>query len=307
MIYSSPLPVFPGIAGSYISSARPLQRRASFPLTPSGRSTYPRRLNRMRRMAGERIYLYDTTLRDGAQTQGVDFGVPGKLAIARELDQLGVDYIEGGWPGANPTDDALFAKPPKLTRARLTAFGMTRRSGRSAGNDPGLAAVLASGAPVATLVGKCWDFHATVALGVSLDENVLMIRESVAHAASRLAEVMFDAEHFFDGWKANEAFARDCVKAALAGGARWIVLCDTNGGTLPHEIERIVGEVAAIVPPQQLGIHCHDDTGNAVANSLAAVRAGARQVQGTINGLGERCGNADLISIIPNLMLKMGF
>ncbi len=258
-------------------------------------------------MSGERIFLYDTTLRDGAQTQGVDFGVPDKVAIARELDLLGIDYIEGGWPGANPTDDAFFAKRPALARARLAACGMTRRSGRSAANEPGLAAVLASGAAVATLVGKTWDFHAEVALGVSLAENVAMIGESIAHAATRLDEVMFDAEHFFDGFAANPGFARDCLQAALDGGARWIVLCDTNGGTLPHDIERIVGEAARIVPPERLGIHCHDDTGNAVANSLAAVRAGARQVQGTLNGLGERCGNANLVTLIPNLVLKLGY
>ena len=191
-------------------------------------------------MAGERIYLYDTTLRDGAQTQGVDFGVPDKLAIARELDQLGIDYIEGGWPGANPTDDAFFAKPPKLSHARLCAFGMTRRSGRSAGNDPGLAAVLGAGTKVATLVGKAWDFHAKVALGIGLEENVTMIAESITQAKSKLDEVIFDAEHFFDGYKANPKFALDCISAAFKGGARWIVLCDTNGGTLPDEIERIV-------------------------------------------------------------------
>ena len=260
-----------------------------------------------RAMTTERIYLYDTTLRDGAQTQGVDFGVPDKIAIARELDQLGIDYIEGGWPGANPTDDAFFAKLPRLGRARLAAFGMTRRSGRSAANDPGLAATLGSGARVATLVGKSWDFHVEVALGVTPAENVAMIAESIAHATGRLDEVLFDAEHFFDGYKANPAFALDCVKAAADAGARWIVLCDTNGGTLPHEIERIVAEVARAVPPERLGIHCHNDTGNAVAGSLAAVRAGARQVQGTLNGLGERCGNANLVTLIPTLALKLGY
>ncbi len=258
-------------------------------------------------MSGERIYLYDTTLRDGAQTQGVDFGVPDKIAIARELDQLGIDYVEGGWPGANPTDDAFFAKPPPLSRARLTAFGMTRRAGRSAANDPGLAAVLGSGARVATLVGKTWDFHAEIALGVTPAENVAMIGDSIAHAATRLDEVLFDAEHFFDGFKANPGFALDCLKAALTGGARWIVLCDTNGGTLPHEIERIVAEAARMIPPERLGIHCHNDTGNAVAGSLAAVRAGVRQIQGTLNGLGERCGNANLVTLIPTLTLKMGY
>ncbi|MBV9522211.1 MAG: citramalate synthase [Alphaproteobacteria bacterium] len=258
-------------------------------------------------MAGERIYLYDTTLRDGGQTQGVEFGPADKAAIARELDALGIDYIEGGWPGANPTDDALFKNPPPLTHARLAAFGMTRRAGRSASNDPGLAATLGSGARLACLVGKSWDFHVTTALGVSLDENLAMIAESVALAARRLDEVIFDAEHFFDGYKADAGFALRCLDAARAAGARWIVLCDTNGGTLPHEIEAIVGAVARTIPGEQLGIHCHNDTGNAVANSLAAVRAGARQVQGTLNGLGERCGNADLVALIPSLMLKMGF
>ncbi|HEX4192636.1 MAG TPA: citramalate synthase [Stellaceae bacterium] len=258
-------------------------------------------------MSGERIYLYDTTLRDGAQTQGVDFGVPDKLAIARELDLLGIDYVEGGWPGANPTDDAFFAKLPKLSHAKMTAFGMTRRSGRSAGNDPGLAVILGSNARVACLVGKTWDFHAKVALGVSLDENVAMITDSVKYAAEKLDEVVFDAEHFFDGYKANPSFALECIKAAHKAGARWIVLCDTNGGSLPDEVERIVGEVVKHIPGDHLGIHTHNDTENAVANSLAAVRAGVRQIQGTLNGLGERCGNANLIAIIPTLMLKMGF
>src|SRR4051794_36083716 len=181
-------------------------------------------------MAGERIYLYDTTLRDGAQTQGVDFGPPDKAAIARELDRLGIDYIEGGWPGANPTDDAFFKAPPKLGHARLTAFGMTRRSGRSAANDPGLAATLGSGVRAACLVGKTWDFHVEVALGIGLDENLTMIGDSVALVASRLDEVLFDAEHFFDGFKANPDYALRCIEAAHRAGARWIVLCDTNGG-----------------------------------------------------------------------------
>jgi 2-isopropylmalate synthase len=258
-------------------------------------------------MTGERIYLYDTTLRDGAQTQGVDFGVPDKLAIARELDLLGIDYVEGGWPGANPTDDAFFAKLPKLTHARVTAFGMTRRSGRSAGNDPGLAALLSSNARVACIVGKTWDFHVKIALGVSPEENLAMIADSVRLAAERLDEAIFDAEHFFDGYKANPAYALQCIKTASAAGARWIVLCDTNGGTLPNEIETIVGEIIKTVPGDRLGIHAHNDTENAVANTLAAVRAGVRQVQGTLNGLGERCGNANLIALIPTLMIKMGY
>jgi 2-isopropylmalate synthase len=258
-------------------------------------------------MSKERVYIYDSTLRDGAQTQGVDFSAADKAAIALELDRIGIDYVEGGWPGANPTDDAFFADKPTLKRARLTAFGMTRRSGRSAENDPGLQAILGGGTSVICLVGKTWDFHVELALGVSLDENIDMIRDSIALAADRADEAVFDAEHFFDGYKANPDFAMRCVKTAHEAGARWIVLCDTNGGTLPEEIERIVGEVSAHVPGDHLGIHCHDDTENAVANSLAAVRAGARQVQGTLNGLGERCGNANLISIIPSLMLKMGY
>ncbi len=258
-------------------------------------------------MSSDRLYLYDTTLRDGAQTQGVDFSAEDKRAVAEALDRLGVDYIEGGWPGANPTDDRFFAEKPTFKSARLAAFGMTRRSGRSAANDPGLAATLGAGAPVATLVGKTWDFHVGVALGVSLDENLKMIAESVAHAATRAAEVVFDAEHFFDGWKANRDYALSCLEAAHKAGARWLVLCDTNGGTLPDEIESIVRDAATRVPASHLGIHCHDDTGNAVANSLAAVRAGARMIQGTLNGLGERCGNANLVTLIPTLILKMGF
>ncbi|MGB1548272.1 MAG: citramalate synthase, partial [Alphaproteobacteria bacterium] len=225
----------------------------------------------------------------------------------RELDQLGIDYVEGGWPGANPTDDAFFADLPKLRHARLTAFGMTRRPGRSVGNDPGLAALLSCGAKTICMVGKSWDFHVKVALGASNEENLKMIRESVSHASKKVEEVLFDAEHFFDGFKANPEFALSCVRAAYEAGARWVVLCDTNGGTLPDEVEEIVSKVAQEMPGDRLGIHCHNDTENAVANSLAAVRAGARQVQGTMNGLGERCGNANLVSILPTLMLKMGY
>ncbi|MDH3235895.1 MAG: citramalate synthase, partial [Alphaproteobacteria bacterium] len=255
----------------------------------------------------ERVYLYDSTLRDGAQTQGVDFSATDKAAIAIELDRLGIDYIEGGWPGANPTDDAFFANPPKLERTRLTAFGMTRREGRSAENDPGLAAILGTSAKVVCMVGKTWDFHVDAALQIEHDENLRMIGDSVAHAVKVVEEVMFDAEHFFDGWKANRDYAMACIQAAYDNGARWIVLCDTNGGTLPHEIEVIVSEVAETIPGSHLAIHCHNDTENAVAGSLAAVRAGARQVQGTVNGLGERCGNANLVAILPTLMLKMGY
>jgi len=256
-----------------------------------------------------RVYLYDTTLRDGAQTQGVDFSAADKARIARELDALGLDYIEGGWPGANPTDDSFFANPPSFTNAKLAAFGMTRRAGRSAANDPGLNALMAHDAvKVVTMVGKSWDFQVTVALGIELDENLRMIGDSVAHATTRVSEVMLDAEHFFDGYKKNPDYALKALRAAYENGARWMVLCDTNGGSLPHEIDRIVREVIeAGIPGSHLGVHCHNDTDSAVANSLAAVKAGVRQVQGTINGLGERCGNANLVSIIPNLMLKMGF
>ena len=255
----------------------------------------------------ERLYLYDTTLRDGAQTQGVDFTAADKVAIALMLDQLGIDYIEGGWPGANPTDDGFFANPPKLAHARLCAFGMTRRAGRSAANDPGLAMLFQGRTEVVTLVGKSSALQVELALGVAPDENLRMIEESLAEAARRVPEVMFDAEHFFDGYAADPGYAVACLEAANRAGARWIVLCDTNGGRLPHEIARVVERVTAIVPPERLGIHTHNDTENAVANTLAAVQAGARQVQGTLNGLGERCGNANLVSLIPTLTLKMGY
>ena len=252
-----------------------------------------------------RVYLFDSTLRDGAQTQGVDFTAADKIALARALDRLGVDYIEGGWPGANPTDDALFAEPPELTTAKLVAFGMTRRPGRSVDNDPGLAALVQAKAPVACIVGKTWDFHVDVALEIPREENLALIGDSIAHMVARKAEAHFDAEHFFDGFKANRDYALACLAAAQQAGARWLVLCDTNGGTLPHEVSEIVSAVRAALPDANLGIHCHDDTDNAVANSLAAVLAGARQVQGTLNGLGERCGNANLCALIPTFALKM--
>jgi 2-isopropylmalate synthase len=259
-------------------------------------------------MTGDRrIWLFDTTLRDGNQTQGVDFGVSDKIAIAQALDALGIEYVEGGWPGANPTDDAFFGAPPRLKRARLTAFGMTRRSGRSAANDPGLAVTLRSKVDTICLVGKTHDVHVRVALGVDLDENVAMIADSIAEVVRRGKEALFDAEHFFDGYKADPGYALKCLDAAIEAGARWVVLCDTNGGALPDEVEAITTEVARRLPGERLGIHTHNDTENAVANSLAAVRAGVRQVQGTLNGLGERCGNANLISLLPTLVLKMGY
>ncbi|MBT7649248.1 MAG: citramalate synthase, partial [Rhodospirillaceae bacterium] len=255
----------------------------------------------------DRIYLFDTTLRDGAQTQGVDFSAAEKAEIAHALDALGVDYVEGGWPGANPTDDAFFGSAPQLKRATFTAFGMTRRPGRSVENDPGLQAVLAAETPAVCLVGKAWDFHVKLALEISNDENIAMIADSMAHAVGRGREAMFDAEHFFDGYKSDPAFALACIEAALDAGARWAVLCDTNGGTLPGEVGEIVAAVAATVGGERLAIHAHNDTGNAVANSLMAVEAGVRQVQGTLNGLGERCGNANLVSLIPTLKLKTGY
>lgn len=252
----------------------------------------------------ERIHVFDSTLRDGAQTQGVDFSVADKRALAEALDRLGIDYVEGGWPGANPIDDAFFAEPPRLSHARLIAFGMTRRAGRSPANDPAMAALVNARCDGVCLVGKSWDFHVDVALSADRAKYVDMIADSVAYAARRTGEAMFDAEHFFDGYKANPDYALRCVEAAYEAGARWIVLCDTNGGTLPAEVARIVAEVAGRIPGRRLGIHCHDDTGNALANSLAAVDAGARHVQGTLNGLGERCGNANLISLIATLALK---
>jgi len=258
-------------------------------------------------MNKEKLYIFDTTLRDGAQTQGVDFSIDDKIKIAEALDRLGVDYIEGGWPGANPTDTEFFQRNIKLNNSKLTAFGMTKKSGRSAENDPGLSALLNSKAPAICLVGKTWDFHVDVALGISKEENLENIVESTKHFVKENKEFMFDAEHFFDGFKNNKDYAISCVKSAYDNGARWIVLCDTNGGTLPDEVEKIIREVTKHIPGKNLGIHAHNDTGNAVANSLVAVSAGVRQVQGTINGLGERCGNANLMSIIPTIHLKEYF
>jgi len=255
-------------------------------------------------MTRERVYLYDTTLRDGAQTQGVDFSVEDKRTIALALDSLGLDYVEGGWPGANPTDTAFFNDAPTLARARFTAFGMTKRSGRSAGNDPGLAALLSTKAPALCLVGKSWDFQVDVALEIPRGENLDNISESIAHVVARKREALFDAEHFFDGYTANPDYAFAALKAAFDAGARWLVLCDTNGGTLPEDAYRIVSEVKSRLPGANFGIHAHNDTEQAVAVSLAALRGGARQIQGTLNGLGERCGNANLCSILATLMLK---
>jgi 2-isopropylmalate synthase len=257
-------------------------------------------------MSKERLYLFDTTLRDGAQANGVDFTLNDKIAIAGLLDDLGIDYVEGGYPGANPLDTEFFSKDHKL-KARFTAFGMTRRPGRSASNDPGIAGLLDAKADAICFVAKSSAYHVRVALETTPEENLASIRDSVKAAKERGREVLVDCEHFFDSYKTDPNFALACAKAAYDNGARWVVLCDTNGGTLPHEIETIVGEVVKHIPGDHVGIHAHNDTEQAVANSLAAVRAGARQIQGTLNGIGERCGNANLVSIIPTLKLKKDF
>jgi 2-isopropylmalate synthase len=257
-------------------------------------------------MTRERIYLFDTTLRDGAQTTGVDFSLDDKRAVAGLLDKLGIDYVEGGYPGANPLDTAFFSEK-RTKNAKFTAFGMTKRAGRSASNDPGVAALLEAQADAICFVAKAWDYHVHVALEISLEDNLAGIRESVAAAREKGREVAVDCEHFFDGYKANPEYALACAKAAYDAGARWVVLCDTNGGTLPHEVAAIVADVTKLVPGANLGIHAHDDCGCAVANSLAAVEAGARHIQGTLNGLGERCGNANLVTLIGALKLKDGY
>ncbi|MCK4861653.1 MAG: citramalate synthase [Rhodobacteraceae bacterium] len=256
-------------------------------------------------MTKERLYLYDTTLRDGQQTHGVDFSAEDKTRIAKALDDLGIDYVEGGWPGANPTDNDFFAAAPKLNTATFAAFGMTKRAGRSAANDDVLAAVINANTPAVCLVGKSHDFHVTTALGITLEENVANIKGSFEHLATLGREALYDAEHFFDGFKSNPDYTLECCMAAYTAGARWIVLCDTNGGALPEDITKAVKAVIASgIPGDHVAIHTHNDTEHAVANSLAAVDAGARQIQGTLNGLGERCGNANLVTLIPTLLLK---
>lgn len=258
-------------------------------------------------MSKERIYLFDTTLRDGQQTPGIDFSIEDKIAIAKMLDAFGLDYVEGGYPGANPTDTAFFSEK-RTSDAHFVAFGMTRRAGVSTSNDPGVAGLLQSAADTICYVAKTWDYHVRVALGCSNEENLESIADSVKAAVAAGKEAILDCEHFFDGYKANREYALACAKTAYEAGCRWVVLCDTNGGTLPDEIRNIVSDViASAVPGDHLGIHTHDDTGHAVANSFAAVDAGARHIQGTLNGIGERCGNANLISIIPTLMLKQSY
>lgn len=254
----------------------------------------------------QRLYLYDTTLRDGGQTPGIDFSLEDKLSIIRLLDELGLDYIEGGYPGANETDTALFGEPRKM-KASFAAFGMTRRAGRSAANDPGLQDLVQAKSDAVCFVAKAWDYHVRVALKTTNDENLACITDSVKAALAAGKEAMVDCEHFFDGYKVNPDYALACARTAFEAGARWVILCDTNGGTLPQEVEEIVATATQHVPGENLGIHAHNDTEQAVANSLAAVRAGARQIQGTLNGIGERCGNANLVSLIPTLVLKPDF
>lgn len=255
-------------------------------------------------MTKQRLYLYDTTLRDGQQTQGVQFSTDEKHQIAATLDALGIDHIEGGWPGANPTDSAFFEDQPTLN-ATFTAFGMTKRQGHSAENDDVLAAVINANTTSVCLVGKSHEFHVKTALGITLAENTDNISKSFQYLVAQGREALFDAEHFFDGYKSNPEYALEAIHAAYDAGARWIVLCDTNGGTLPTEIHAITKSVIASgIPGDRIGIHTHNDTENAVAGSLAAVDAGARQIQGTLNGLGERCGNANLITLIATLLLK---
>ncbi|KGF66810.1 transferase [Hoeflea sp. BAL378] len=258
-------------------------------------------------MSKDRIYLFDTTLRDGQQTPGIDFSVEDKIAIARMLDQFGIDYVEGGYPGANPTDTAFFEKK-RTEKAAFVAFGMTKRAGISTSNDPGLAGLIQAAGDAVCLVAKSWDYHVAVALGCTNEENLDSISDSVRAVREANKEAMVDCEHFFDGYKANRAYAVACAKAAFDAGARWIVLCDTNGGTQPSEIGAIVTAlIAEGIPGDQLGIHAHNDTGQAVANSLSAVEAGVRQIQGTLNGIGERCGNANLITLIATLALKPAY
>jgi 2-isopropylmalate synthase len=253
------------------------------------------------------IFLYDTTLRDGSQREDISLSVEDKLTIAHRLAAFGMHYIECGWPGSNPKDADFFARANRMKLpARLAAFGRTRRANTRCEQDDNLRALIEAGTPAVTLVGKTWDFHVTQVLATTLDENLAMIRDSIAWMKAQGREVIFDAEHFYDGFVANPTYAVATLQAAAEAGADWLVLCETNGGKLPWEIEAMTREVAQRLSNAKLGVHCHNDSGCAVANSLAAVRAGATMLQGTINGYGERVGNADLVTILPNLQLKMG-
>ena len=257
-------------------------------------------------MSKDRLYIFDTTLRDGAQTMGVEFSVEDKIRIAKLIERLGVDYVEGGYPGANVVDTDFFAEK-RTKKALFTAFGMTKRAGRSVENDPGVQALLDAASDATCFVAKAWDHQVVTALGITTEENLEAVTDSVVASIGRGKETLVDCEHFFDGYKANRDYALAVVKAAVDAGARWVVLCDTNGGTMPDEVATIVADVITVCPGDRLGIHAHDDTGQAVANSLAAVKAGVRQIQGTLNGIGERCGNANLITLIPTLMLKPAY
>ena len=255
------------------------------------------------------IFLYDTTLRDGAQCEGISFSCSDKLKIAQKLDEFGIHYIEGGWPGSNPKDAEFFARQSELDlkQAKIAAFGSTRYKNTTCAEDKNIQMLITSNTPVVTLVGKSWDLHVTHVLETTFEENLKMIVESVRYFKERGKEVFYDAEHFYDGYKANPEYAMQTLQAAAENGADCLVLCDTNGGSIPKEVEEITQHVIAAFPGKQIGIHAHNDSELAVANSLMAIQAGARQVQGTINGYGERVGNANLISIIPNLQLKMGY
>lgn len=258
-------------------------------------------------MTDRSIHIYDTTLRDGTQGEGVSLSLQDKLNIAERLAEIGIDMIEGGYPLSNEKDTQFFQRVKKLSlgSSLVAAFGMTRRRGMRAEDDPGMKALVAAETPVITVVGKSWDFHATNVLGVSLQENLDMISESVAFLA-KYSQIVYDAEHFFDGYKANREYALQAIASAASAGAKWIVFCDTNGGTLPEEVVAIVRDAKESLGalPVKLGIHCHNDGDLATANSLAAIDAGCDQVQGTINGIGERCGNADLVAVMANLQFK---
>ncbi len=255
------------------------------------------------------IFLYDTTLRDGTQCEGISLSCNDKLKIAKRLDEFGIHYIEGGWPGSNPKDVEFFVRQNELNlkHAKIAAFGSTRYKNTTCDQDVNIQTLMESNTPVVTIVGKSWDLHVTHVLETTLEENLKMIAESIRYFKERNKEVFFDAEHFFDGYKANSEYAIKTLEVAAENGADCLVLCDTNGGALPHEIAKITRHIIENFPDQQIGIHAHNDGDVAVANTLAAIRVGARQVQGTINGYGERVGNANLISIVPNLQLKMGY
>lgn len=267
-------------------------------------------------MREKKIWLYDTTLRDGAQREGISLSLTDKIKIVHKLDEMGIPFIEGGWPGANPKDVQFFwqLKETPLKQAQIVAFCSTRRPHQSCDHDPMLKAILAANTHWVTIFGKSWDLHVTEGLKTSLEENLAMIEETVAFLVSQGRKVIYDAEHWFDGYQANPDYAIATLQSAIKGGAKWLVFCDTNGGTLPHEISRIVSEVVSKLNLNleeeegvKLGIHTHNDSGTAVANAIASVLEGVTMVQGTINGYGERCGNANLCTLIPNLQLKLGY